>query len=336
MDSTANHMVFVTGGSGFLGQRLIADLVADGLRVNALARSEASAAAVKTAGAEAAIGDLSDVQSLQAGMAGCDAVVHCAARVGQWGQWEDFVRDTVQGTVNVVEAARRAGVHRLVHVSTEAVLADGSAIVDADETRPLPQRPNGFYPRSKAMAERHVVESNGDGLQTVVVRPRFIWGKGDTTLLPKLAASARSGWVWFGGGGHRMSTCHIRNVSAGIRAALQRGRGGEVYFLTDGAPVVFREFITALIRSQGVDPGGRTAPLWLADALAAVSETLWRVLRLKGEPPITRTAVNLFFREVTVNDAKARNELGYRPVVSVEEGLQELCGAGAGLLPAKA
>lgn len=327
MDSTANHMVFVTGGSGFLGQRLIADLVADGHRVRALARSDASAAAVTAAGAEAAIGDLSDVQSLQAGMAGCDAVVHCAAKVGQWGRWEDFVRDTVQGTVNVVEAARRAGVRRLVHVSTEAVLADGSAIVDADETRPLPQRPNGFYPRSKAMAERHVVDSNGDGLQTVVVRPRFIWGKGDTTLLPKLAASARSGWVWFGGGGHRTSTCHIRNVSAGIRAALQRGRGGEVYFLTDGAPVVFREFITALIRSQGVDPGGRTAPLWLADALAAVSEAIWRVLRLKGEPPITRTAVNLFFREVTVNDAKARNELGYRPVISVDEGLQELRGA---------
>lgn len=324
MDPAATRTVFVTGGSGFLGQQLIADLVAGGHRVKALARSDAAAAAVKARGADAVPGDLDDVAALQRGMAGCDAVVHCAAKVGQWGRWEDFLRDTVQGTANVVTAARHAGVTRLVHVSTEAVLAGGSAIVDADETRPLPQQPNGFYPRSKAMAERHVRESDGDGLTTIAVRPRFIWGKGDTTLLPKLAASARSGWVWFGGGGHRMSTCHVRNASQGILAALRQGRGGEAYFLTDGEPVVFREFIAELIRTQGVEPGGRTAPLWLADALAVAGEAAWRILHLKGEPPLTRTAVNLFFREVTVNDAKARSELGYRPVIGVEEGLREL------------
>jgi len=73
-----------------------------------------------------------------------------------------------------------------------------------------------------------------------------------------------------------------------------------------------------------VDPGDRTAPMWLADAFAAISETAWRILPLEGEPPLTRTAMNLFFREVTVSDAKARRELGYRPVVSVDEGLREL------------
>jgi len=121
-----------------------------------------------------------------------------------------------------------------------------------------------------------------------------------------------------------MSTCHVRNVSHGTRLALRRGRPGEIYFLTDGEPVPFRDFITRLILTQGVDPGDRTAPMWLADALAAISETAWRILPLKGEPPLTRTAMNLFFREVTVNDAKARRELGYRPVVSVDEGLREL------------
>lgn len=324
MNSTTGGFIFLTGGSGFLGRQLIADLVAEGCRVRALARSPQAAAAVEALGAQPVTGSLGDVPAMQHGMAGCDAVIHCAAHVTMWGPWDEFVRDTVRGTENVVAAARAARVTRLVHVGTEAVLADASPIIDADETRPLPARPNGPYPRSKGMAERCVLAANGAGLETVVVRPRFIWGKGDTTLAPKLAEAARAGWVWFGGGRHRMSTCHVRNVSHGTRLAMRRGRPGEIYFLTDGAPVPFRDFITRLIRTQGVDPGDRTAPMWVADALAAIGEAAWRILPLEGEPPLTRTALNLFFREVTVNDAKARRELGYRPVVSVDEGLEEM------------
>ena len=266
---------------------------------------------------------------MQSGMHGCGAAIHAAAKVEQWGRWNDFLRDTVEGTKNVVSAARAARVRRLVHVSTEAVLADGSPIVNADESRSLPAKPNGFYPRSKGMAERHVRGANRNGLETIVVRPRFVWGKGDTTLLPQLVAAARAGWVWFGDSRHRMSTCHVRNVSHGIRLALELGRPGEVYFLTDGEPVRFREFIGDLVGTQGVSVGERTAPLWLADAFAAIGESIWSMLALKGGPPLTRTTMNLFFREVTLSDAKARRELGYQPVMSIEEGLRELRGAAA-------
>lgn len=320
----AGTAIFLTGGSGFLGRQLIADLLAAGHRVRALARSPRAADIVRALGAEPVRGDLDDVAAMQAGMSGCDAAIHAAAKVEQWGRWQDFQRDTVEGTAHVIAAARAAGLRRLLHISTEAVLADGAAIIDADETRPLPARPNGAYPRSKGLAEQQVLAANGMDLETVVLRPRFIWGKGDTTLAPKLATAARAGWLWFGGGAHRMSTCHVRNVSHGVLLALQRGRPGEVYFLTDGAPVPFRSFVTQLIRTQGVNPGERNAPLWLAAALAAVGEAAWRWLPLKGEPPLTRTALNLLFRQVTVSDAKARRELGYAPVVSVEQGLQEL------------
>ena len=318
MTSTSGTTIFVTGGSGFLGRQLIADLAAEGCTVRALARSPQAAAVVSALGAEPVAGSLDDAEAMRAGMSGCDAAIHCAAHVAMWGPWAEFERDTVRGTEHALAAARAAGIRRFVHVGTEAVLADGSPIVDADETRPLPARPNGPYPRSKGLAERRVLAANGPGFATVVVRPRFIWGKGDTTLAPKLAAAARAGWVWFGGGRHHTSTCHVRNVSHGTRLALRSGRPGEVYFLTDGEPVVFRDFIARLIRTQGVEPGERAAPLWLADTLAALGETAWRVLPLRGAPPLTRTAMNLFFREVTVSDAKARRELGYRPVIGVE------------------
>ncbi|MGH7289207.1 MAG: NAD-dependent epimerase/dehydratase family protein, partial [Myxococcota bacterium] len=194
-----------------------------------------------------------------------------------------------------------------------------------DERMPLPARPLGLYPLSKGLAERRALAANGPALTTVVVRPRFIWGRGDSVLLPGLIAAMKSGaWFWFGGGRHRTSTCHVRNVCAGTLLAAEKGRGGEVYFLTDGEPVEFRDFVTRLVRTQGVEPPAREIPLWVGDVLATGGELVWGALRLSGQPLLARTAMNLFFREVTVRDAKARGELGYQPVVSLEDGLAEL------------
>jgi nucleoside-diphosphate-sugar epimerase len=317
--------VFVTGGSGFLGRALIAALRERGSHVRALARSAQAAEAVRAAGAEPVAGDLDDERALREGMDGCAVAYHAAAKVELWGRREDFLRITVGGTERVIAAARAAAVPRLVHVSTEAVLAGEASLAGVDERRPLPARPLGLYPLSKGLAEQRALAANGPDLATVVVRPRFIWGRGDTVLLPGLVAAMRSGaWFWFGGGRHKSSTCHVRNVCAGLLLAAEKGRGGEIYFLTDGEPLEFRDFVTRMVRTQGVEPPAREAPLWLGDALARVTEWLWQEFPIGGQPPLTRTALQLFFREVTVSDAKARSELGYRPVVSVEQGLAEL------------
>jgi nucleoside-diphosphate-sugar epimerase len=322
---TQAERVFVTGGSGFLGRALIAALRERGSAVRALARSNEAAEAVRAAGAEPVPGDLDDERALREGMDGCAVAYHAAAKVGLWGRREDFLRITVGGTERVIAAARVAAVPRLVHVSTEAVLAGGGSLAGVDERTPLPKRPVGLYPLSKGMAEQRALAANGPDLATVVVRPRFIWGRGDSVLLPGLVAAMKSGaWFWFGGGRHRSSTCHVRNACAGLLLAAERGRGGEIYFLTDGEPLEFRDFVTRLVRTQGVEPPAREAPLWLGDALARIGEWLWQEFPIGGEPPLTRTAMKLFFREVTVSDAKARSELGYRPVVSVEQGLAEL------------
>lgn len=314
--------VFVTGGSGFLGGRLIALLLARGDAVVALARSEAAAAKIRARGATPATGDLSDRAALEAGMRGCDVVVHAAAHVEEFGPWEVYVAANVTGVDHVLEAARAAGVKRVVHVSTEAVLAGDAPIVRADETRPRASRPAGPYPRSKGMSEELVLAANRGGLETVIVRPRFIWGAGDTSLLPKLEQAVRDGrWRWIGGGRYLTSTCHVDNVVHGILCAAERGRPGAIYFLTDGEPVVFREFVGDLVRTRGVEPGDRSLPHWLAVTLATVAELAWTWLPLRGAPPVTRTAVALAGEEVTVNDALARREIGYAPPVSIAAGL---------------
>jgi nucleoside-diphosphate-sugar epimerase len=321
---------FVTGGSGFVGRALIAALCQRGHSVRALGRSEAALNEVRMAGAEPWQGELSDVEALKRGMEGCDVVFHSAAYVKRWGPRASFFEANVRGTENVLEAARGAGVKRLVHVSTEAALLDGSPMVNVDETRPLPTAPIGHYSSTKNAAERLVLSVNSPEFTTVAVRPRFIWGKGDTSLLPVIIETVKSGrFRWVDGGHYKTSTCHIDNCVEGILLAAEKGKGGEAYFLTDGEPVDFRDFITAMLKTQGVDPGDKKVPRGLAMVLARVSETLWNFLSLPGEPPITRSELMLVGQEVTVSDAKARRELGYQGHMTREAGLRELARAKA-------
>lgn len=319
--------IFVTGGSGFVGQHLLRMLCGAGHQVRALARSPASAAIVAAAGAEPVRGDVTDRDALHQGMHGCEVVVHAAAHTEQWGPPHRFEQINVGGTLAVLAAARQAGVRQVVHLSTEAVLADGRPLVRIDESYPRPARPIGEYARTKALAEQRVLAANGDGLATVVVRPRFVWGPGDTTILPALVEAARRGrFAWIDGGRYLTSTCHVANACAGIALAIERGRAGEVYFLTDGEPVQLREFLIALAATEGVTLPDRSLPRRVAWALAVAAETSWKLLRLTAEPPITRTFLALSAQEMTVDDSKARRELGFSPALSREAGLAALTG----------
>jgi len=320
---------FVTGGSGFVGRQMIRDLVARGDHVRALARSEAASTTVRELGGEPVPGDIEDERALTNGMVGCELVFHAAAKVDVWGRKEDFERVTVLGTRRVLRAARAAGVKRFVHVSTEAVLVGGRPLIDADETWPLPSRPLGLYPWSKGLAEEEVRAAARAGLHAMIVRPRAIWGAGDTVFLPRLCKLVdQKKFAWIGGGHALTSTCHVKNVCAGMAAAAESGKPGETYFLTDGAPISYREYLGGMLRAVGRDAGrAPTIPLPVARLLARAAEWFWATMNRQGEPPLTRTAVELIGSQVTVNDAKARRELGYQPVCTREQGLSELTAA---------
>jgi len=322
--------VFVTGGSGFIGARLIERLRADGHTVRALARSSAAAERVRAAGAEPVSGELADTAAMRAGADGCELAFHAAATLGDWGSREDFERGNVQGTENALKACAEAGVRRFVHVGTEAVLLAGTPLVEVDETAPLRVDSPALYSSTKARAERAVLAASGDRFETVVVRPRFVWGPGDTTLLPIMVEMVRSGrFAWIAGGHHRTSTTHVDNTVEGLVLAAARGRAGNAYFVTDGEPVVFREFVTALLASEGVNAPSRSIPAPLAHALAAGGEAAWRALPLPGRPPLTRFAYWVSSQECTIRIDKARAQLGYAPVKSIADGLAELSAGGA-------
>jgi len=323
MEGTA----FVTGGSGFIGGRLIERLTGKGMAVRALARSEGSSRRVEELGAEAVSGDLSDRAALAAGAAGAEVAFHLAANRDEWGAWAEFEQGNVDGTANALAGCAEAGVRRFVHCGTEAALMAGEPLVHVDETAPLQPDSRVPYAATKARAEQAVRAASRAGFETVALRPRFVWGQGDTTLLREMISTVESGrFAWVGGGRNVIDTTHVDNVVEGLLLAAERGRPGEAYFVTDGEPVVFREFVTALLRTQGVEPPDRNLPAWTAAPLARVAEVAWKALPLRGTPPMTTFRSWLLTQECTIDISKARRELGYAPIVTHEQGLAELRG----------
>ena len=315
---------FVTGGSGFVGGRLIERLRADGWDVRALARSDAAAERVRSLGAGPASGDLDDLGALRAGADGVDVVIHCAAKADDWGDPDEFERINVRGTENVLRAAREAGARRVVHVSTEAALMAGQPLVRVNEDTPLRPDSAALYPATKARAEQAVRAANAD-LETVIIRPRFVWGRGDTTLLPVLVDLVKSGrFRWIGGGTHLTDITHVDNTVEGLRLGATKAPPGGVYFVTDGEPVVFKEFVGAMIETQGVKAPDKSIGVGLAKTAASATEGAWRLLRRPGRPPLTRFAVWASGMECTIDISRARRDLGYAPVKEREAGLAEL------------
>jgi nucleoside-diphosphate-sugar epimerase len=324
--------VFVTGATGFIGGAIARAIAASQNEVTALSRSESGDSALRALGAEPVRGDLA---SLEPGdLPDCDAVVHCAAHVEPWGTREQTWQINVEGTARVLAAARAAGALRFVHMSTEAVLWRGQDLRDVSEDHPYPASTPYLYSETKAEAERLILAANADDFACVALRPRFVWGPGDQTLAPEILSMAERGaFAWLDGGRKRTSTTHIANLVHATKLALEHGRGGEVYFVTDGEDSDFRSFVTRMIAAHGVDLQGANLPGWLARPAAALVESLWRGLGIRSAPPITRHAIDLMCCDCTLQIDKIRDELGYEPVISVDEGLAQLKTSGSAAGP---
>lgn len=321
--------VFVTGGSGFVGGHLIERLVERGHAVLALARSERAAAAVEARGATVVRGDLGTLDA--AALAGADAVLHAAAYVEEWGTRDAFWEANVVGTERVLDAARAAGVRRFVHVGTEAALFDGHDLVDVDESAPYPSRQVYLYAETKAEAEKRVLAASRPGFETISIRPRFVWGPRDTSVLPTIVRMARAGrFVWIDGGQRRTSTTHVGNLTHALELALTRGKSGSAYFVADDGERTLRSFLGALAATAGVDLGARSLPSPVARALAWVVEGAYRLVRARRAPPLTRFAIDMMSASVTVRTDRARADLGYAPIVGVDDALAAMSASARG------
>jgi nucleoside-diphosphate-sugar epimerase len=322
------QIAFVTGGSGFVGGKLIRALAEKGWQVRALARSSKAAEAVAKAGAIPVRGELTDRHALEQGLTGVDVIFHVAAHFKMWGPRAEFDRVNVDGMKTIIEAAiATPSVRKFVAVSAAAVvMGDPKPFVAIDETAPRQNRDFAPYSSSKAEAEKLLLSANGRraGFETVAIRPPMIWGPG-MPMLDHMVDVVKAGqWQWVEKGTQAMSTCHVDNLIEGMLLAADRGRGGEAYFVADDEVGTLKSVIGGLLATKNVKAADKAVSFTMAWRLAGVMGFIWRTLRLKGEPPITRQMLQLIGKPFTVSTEKARRELKYAPKISWPRGISDM------------
>lgn len=304
--------IFITGGTGFLGSRLLPRLAKDGHEVFALTRSASSRKSLETLGASPIEANLEAGGPLT--LPAVDAVVHAAAMFRFAGPREPYFRINVDGTAALITAAHAAGAREFVYISAAGIIMDeeGSPIRNANESAPT--FPNHFsaYLASKARAEVIVLSANRPGFRTIALRPPAIWGPGDpfSRELPRAIKSGQFAFV--DRGDYAFATCHVDNVVEAILCALERGEGGRAYFICDQERHTFREFIASLANLQGLSIDKlRSMPYWLASIVGRLLDAAWTATLKENDPPVSRSMIRMIGREFAIDDTAARHELGY-------------------------
>lgn len=319
--------ILVTGGGGFLGSAVCAQLLACGYAVRSFNRSATTTAA---AGIEPRRGDIANPDDVLAAAEGVDAIVHSAGKVGAWGPVQEYHDINVRGTDNVLAACARHGIRKLVLTSSPSVVQRGSDIEGADESLPYPAHFASAYAQTKALAEQRVLAANGADLATVALRPHFIWGPGDPNLLPRVLARARAGRLrLIGKVDKRVDIVYVDDAARAHVLALERldvgaPIAGKAYFISQDEPITHARLFGAWLAAAGLPPETRRIPTGVAHALAATLERVYHMFGIRSEPPLTCFIVEEFSTSHWFDIAAAKRDLGYVPLVGFEEGMRRL------------
>jgi nucleoside-diphosphate-sugar epimerase len=316
----------ITGATGFVGGHVAEACKARGLAVRTIARPGSDTTLLDRFGATVHRGDLTDRDVVRTAAEGADVVVHCAAKVGDWGPVEEFRAVNVEALRDLLEACRGRPLQRFVHLSSLGVYA-ARHHHGTDETEPLPEGHVDGYTQTKVEAERLVLSYHREnGVPVVVLRPGFVYGPRDRTLLPKVIERLRLRHLWYIGGRNRaLNTIYVGNLVDAVFLAVEKPQAvGQVYNLTDGESVSKRRFIEALVKGLDLPkPRPVSPPLWVARLVAGWME---RSARRKGAtqaPALTQAGLKFLGYNLDFSIEKAKRELGYRPRHSFDEGMAQ-------------
>ncbi|RLT96879.1 NAD-dependent epimerase/dehydratase family protein [Ketobacter sp.] len=307
----------VTGGGGFLGRYIAEQLQQRGYQVTVFCRGHYPD--LEQAGIRVQRGDVTNPIQLENAIAGQDLVFHVAAKVGYWGDYQDYYAVNVQGTDHVIRACRQQGVKKLIYTSSPSVTMNNIDIHGGDEQLPYPKHYHSHYSATKAIAERKVLAAhNPRGLHTVAIRPHLILGPRDNHLLPRILQKAHSGRLkQIGPGRNKVSVTYVENAAhAHILAAESPNTGGNAYFINEPDPILLWPWLKQILEKLDAPPPRYRVPFALAFAAGWVLENLYRALRVKQEPLVTRFIASELYRNHYFSIEKARRDFGYEPLYS--------------------
>ena len=322
-------MNLVTGATGLLGSHIAEKLRQADQPVRALVRDSSDTRFLESIGVELARGDLNDADSIKQATRDVEVVYHSAAKVGDWGPWEQFQEYTIDGTQHILDAAADAGVRRLVHISSISAYGhpDGKNLT-IDETCPIGQNLYrwAYYTKAKVEAERRVRRMFEEkNLPITIIRPSWIYGQRDRTSIARIVDSIRTGkQKIIGKGDNRLNTVYAGNVADGCLLSADSDKAvGEAYNLSNDGVITQEQYFNTYAECLGCPPIQRHVPFWLAYSAAFDLEVLGHLFRKKKPPFITRYAVWLIGRQVYYSTEKAQSELGWRSRVSYDDGIRQ-------------
>jgi nucleoside-diphosphate-sugar epimerase len=315
--------ILVTGGTGFVGRHLVRALLGRGHQVWMLGRRFDGAQALLGAGAIAVQAELRDRDAIVAACARMEAVFHVGALSAPWGRSADFHAINVGGTEHVIAGCVRHSVGRLIAVSSPSVLFNGRDQQLLTDAAPYPRRFISTYSATKKLAEDRVNAAINHGLPALILRPKAIFGPGDTTLLPRLIAAARQGRLpQIGAGRNLVDLTYVANVVQALLLALDAPEAlGQTYTITNDEHVALWDVVKTVLRRLGIPAELRRVPVALALAVARLMEA--RAAVVGGEPLLTRYSVAVLARTQTYDISAARRDLGYIPAVSLAAGIEQ-------------
>jgi len=317
----------VTGSTGFLGSWIVKLLLERGDRVRVLVRRDVPDLAEM--GVEIIHCDLSETDKVSRAMEGIDCVYHAAARPGIWGSAEDYFRDNVLATRNIIEGCRLHEVPKLVFTSSPSVVIGDEDLEGVDESIPYAKSYLAQYPRTKAIAEREVLEANDHRLMTCALRPHLIWGPGDRHLIPRFLLRGKQGRLRIvGSGNNKVDTIYIEDAARAHLVAEEKlskdsAVCGNVFFLSQEEPVVMFDWINRILSASGIPPVTKKIPAKLAYLVGFALEGIYTLFPMESEPPMTRFVARQLSQSHYFDHKKAREILGFTPRYSMEEAYQK-------------
>ena len=323
--------LLITGASGFLGSHIVDLALEQAYPVRVIARPSSQLAYLESFGSniEIHIGDFQDEDFLEQAMQDIDVVIHSAARVSDIGQYSQFYVDNVSMTEKLLLCAKRQAVSRFVFVSSPSVVAELKDQFNIDETYPYPRKALNEYCETKAIAEQRVLRANTCQFTTCALRPRGIWGPRDFSgPFAKFLKKMHQGKLKNVAGKKSVfsSMCHAKNAaSACLLATTASHIGGKAYFITDETPIEVWPFADQLAAQFQIPGVKGHLPQPVLKALIPTIETIWQIpyLKRRYSPPASRYAVGLVQYSATYNIDRAKQDLGYFPTISTNQGLED-------------
>lgn len=316
-------LALITGASGLVGSHLVERLRRDGWSLRALVRNRATAGWLSAQGVDLRDGDTQDAAAFRRAAEGAQVVFHCAAAITPRGGWEAYRAPNIDGTVNAVDAAARAGA-RLLHLSSVAVygpegryaLARGDGLQELQPLQPIPEQ--WWYARSKRESETLVMDAHRAGrVWATAVRPCVIYGPRDRQFIPRVVAVLRLPVVpRIGNGRAVLSIVHARSVAeVAVRAVTSEVAGGRAYNVTNDAPLSVRDFYEAALEGLGVRARWLPIPGSLVRAAMGGLGAALRALRIPGSALLTANSLDFLMQDNPFSSDRARIELGWSSTI---------------------